>query len=349
MTAGEEVRFGVLLEAHRFHGQDDGEVLARTVGIAQAAEAAGFDEVWVTEHHFLKNTVSPSALAMAAYLLGVTARIRVGTAVTLLPLHSPVHVAEQAALLDQLSGGRFVLGAGRGQSGVAYDVIGGGHDHWRTGLAQALDLTLRAFRGEVSASSGLHSFPPVTTTPRPRMAGGPPVYVAAGSSSTVRLAAERGLPMLLYFDKDPQAKAEMVAEHAVLAAEAGHPGGPYEHASSVFAHVTDEPRLAGELMRGRARGFVALQSQVPDPERLTSAIAERLLGTHPVGTPTVCSDNLVRDITTSGCRRVLCQVETVGETDAVLANVARLARDVFPRVRRELAAREELIARAVSL
>jgi len=325
MLAEENVRFGVLLDAHRYGGQADADVLARTVEVARTAERAGFDDIWITEHHFVESTVSPSALALAAFLLGVTSRVHVGTAVTLLPMHSPVHVAEQAALLDHVSDGRFVLGVGRGQPLVEYDVIGEGMSHWRAGLSEALDLTLRAFHGEVHSDSGLYHFPSVTTVPIPRTLGGPPMYIAASSPSSVGIAAERGLPMLLYFDKDPAVKAEMVAEHARLAAEAGHATRGYPHAFTVYAHATDDPDLARNLILERARKIVSLQPDVPDPQELTTMIAEHLLASHPVGNQSVCVDNLVHNISNSGCRRVLCQVETIGDTDAILANVERLA------------------------
>ncbi|WP_169736707.1 LLM class flavin-dependent oxidoreductase [Pseudonocardia spinosispora] len=318
MSDDQEVRFGAFVFTSRYEGQSGAEVLACGVASAEAAEAAGFDDVWVTEHHFVPFGVNPSALTFAGYLLGRTNRVRVGTAVTILPLHSPVHVAEQAALLDHLSGGRFDLGVGRSQPVVDYEVIGRGVGYWQRGLPEALDLTLAALSGPVSADSGLYRFREVTPAPGPTEAGRTPVYLAATSPASVRLAATRGVPMLMFFDKDAEAKAGMIAEHGRLAESAGHPGSGYPHGMAVFAHVSDHADEARLAMRRTAQEYVRSNNEyqllldVPqriDPRRpeadLVEGLTESVLATHPLGTVQNCIDRLVDQIRISGCRRVL--------------------------------------------
>ena len=352
MTSDQELRIGAFVFTSRYQGQSAGEVLARGVATAEAAEACGFDDVWVTEHHFVPFGVNPSALTFAGYLLGQTTTVRVGTAVTVLPLHSPVHVAEQAALLDHLSGGRFELGVGRAQPVVDYEVIGRGVQYWQRGLPEALDLTLAALSGPVSADTDLYQFREVLAEPGPAFARPTPVTVAANSSASVQLAAARGLPMLLFFDKSAEAKAEMVAEHARLAAAAGHGGrsGRYPHGMALFAHVVDTDEQAGPVMRRAAAEFVrashhyqplldAPQRIDPDtPEtQMIDRLAEAALAEHPLGTPETCVERMVHQVRTSGCRRLLCQIEASGDHDTVLANVKRLGHEVLPEVRRRLA------------
>ncbi|MER7794112.1 LLM class flavin-dependent oxidoreductase [Streptomyces sp. NPDC097640] len=349
MTLADDVRFGILLSTHRSPGRTDAEVFRDTVALATCAEALGLDDLWVTEHHFGDAVIGSSALALAAFLMGRTDRITVGTAVTLLPLHHPIHVAEQAALLDQVSGGRFVLGVGRGQSTTEYEVIGRGVDHWRHGPAEALDLIRAAWAGEVSASSDLYAFAPITPTPAPLRRCGPPMYVAAGSAGTIRSAASRGLPMLLFFDKTSEAKAEMVALHAKLAAAAGHSSDGYDHAFLLFAHVTDSPARAHDLMADRARYLArdaAPQSasgenedpDAPQGEALIESVTERLLATQAVGDVETCVRRILRHIRTSGCSRVMFQVEPVAEPEDALPNLRRLAAEVLPAVRANLEA-----------
>ena len=98
------VRVGVFLLAARFPGQSEDEVLAATVQAAVAAERAGFDDVWLAEHHFMSYGICPSAVTLAGYVLGRTGRVDVGTAVSVLSAWHPVALAEQAALLDQVLG-----------------------------------------------------------------------------------------------------------------------------------------------------------------------------------------------------------------------------------------------------
>ncbi|QFU91021.1 LLM class flavin-dependent oxidoreductase [Amycolatopsis sp. YIM 10] len=341
MSAADSVRFGVLLGSHRDAGQSDTDVLRRSVALARQADALGVDDVWITEHHFLDSVVSPSSMALAAYLLGATERITVGTAVTLLPLHSPVHTAEQAALLDQVSGGRFVLGVGRGQPLVEYDVIGGGVEHWRSGMTGALDHTLAALDGKVPGPE------PLPLVPLPATPGGPPVYVAANSEDSVRLAAERGLPMLLYFDKDAATKALMIEDYRRFAGDAT---APADHAFALYTYLTETADEARELMRERARAMLKggnrdrMLIAMPDTrpsgaelEALTEEITDRLLAMHAVGDAETCVDRLVHNISVSGCHRVLCQVEPFGRTSAAPGVLDRLAREVFPAVRARLA------------
>ena len=143
-----------------------------------AAERAGFDDVWFAEHHFMSYGVCPSAVTLAAYVLGQTGRIRVGTAVSVLSVHHPVALAEQAALLDQVSGGRFWLGVGRGGPWVDLEVFGTGLGRYQTGFAEALDLLIAAMtRDRVRGAGPEFTFGEVPVVPRPRT---PPAPAAGG-------------------------------------------------------------------------------------------------------------------------------------------------------------------------
>ena len=75
---------------------------------------SGYDEIWLTEHHFAEDGYSPAILPIASAIAAVTKRIRIGTYLVLLPLHNAVRVAEDAATVDIISNGRFDLGLGQG-------------------------------------------------------------------------------------------------------------------------------------------------------------------------------------------------------------------------------------------
>lgn len=120
------MRVGTFVLAAQFPGQGQQEALHRAVRTAEAAEEAGLDSVWLAEHHFVPYGVCPSAVTLAALLLGRTRRLRVGTAVSVLPSAHPVALGEQAALLHVASGGRFTLGVGRGGPWVDLEVFGSG-------------------------------------------------------------------------------------------------------------------------------------------------------------------------------------------------------------------------------
>lgn len=220
------MRVGAFILAAQFPGQGQGEALHRAVRSAEVAEEAGLDAVWLAEHHFMPYGVCPSATTLAALLLGRTHRIGVGTSVSVLPTQHPVALGEQAALLHLISGGRFTLGVGRGGPWVDLEVFGTGLDAYEKHFPESLDLLLRWLREpRVGAAGERHSFREVAVVPRAceslEMPAGPPVVLACTSAGSVRLAAERGLPMLLGMHCGDEEKAEMVALWRRLSLAAG--------------------------------------------------------------------------------------------------------------------------------
>ena len=242
----------MLLLAARFPGQSDGEVLTATADAAVAAERAGFDDVWFAEHHFMSYGICPSAMTLAAFVLGRTARITVGTAVSVLSTSHPVALAEQAALLDHVSACRFRLGVGRGGPWVDLEVFGTGLERYEYGFAESLDLLLAALtQDQISAAGPTFAFQQVAVVPRPRTLPHPPLVVACTSPATAELAAERGLPMLLGMHTGDEDKQEMISGYTAEAARHGHP--PASHIGAVVAYVADT----------RADARRVLQTQLP--------------------------------------------------------------------------------------
>jgi alkanesulfonate monooxygenase SsuD/methylene tetrahydromethanopterin reductase-like flavin-dependent oxidoreductase (luciferase family) len=86
---------------------------ADQIAQTRLAEDLGYDEIWLTEHHFAEDGYSPAILPIASAIAAVTRRIRIGTYLVLLPLHNAVRVAEDAATIDIISNGRFDLGVGQ--------------------------------------------------------------------------------------------------------------------------------------------------------------------------------------------------------------------------------------------
>jgi alkanesulfonate monooxygenase SsuD/methylene tetrahydromethanopterin reductase-like flavin-dependent oxidoreductase (luciferase family) len=102
----------------------DAEVWAEELDMALQAESVGFESIWSVEHHFTDYTMCPDPVQFLTYLAGRTERVQLGTGVIVLPWHDPMRVAEQVTLLDNLSGGRLILGIGRGLARVEYEGFG---------------------------------------------------------------------------------------------------------------------------------------------------------------------------------------------------------------------------------
>ena len=338
MTAA-GIRVGVLLLAARFPGQSDDAVLAATVNAAVVAERAGFDDVWFAEHHFMSYGVCPSAVTMAAFALGRTTRIRVGTAVSVLSTTHPVALAEQAALLEQISGGRFWLGVGRGGPWVDLEVFGTGLARYESGFAESLDLLLAALtQDRVAAAGPLFAFREVTMVPRPRASPDPPLVVACVSAGTAELAATRGLPMLLGMHTGDDAKLEMIGHYRAAAAQHGHPAA--SHIGAVVAYVADTRAEAQRVLRERLPRWLrpGLAGYVPvdgrsRPARDPVEYAEMLCRIHPVGTAADCADIMAVTVARTGIRHLLLMVEGAGDPVATMENIARIGADVLPRLR----------------
>ncbi|WP_371625946.1 LLM class flavin-dependent oxidoreductase [Streptomyces sp. NBC_01116] len=346
------MRIGTFVLAAQFPGQGPGEALHRAVRSTEAAEESGLDSVWLAEHHFVPYGVCPSATTLAALLLGRTRRIRVGTAVSVLPNHHPVALAEQAALLHLTSGGRFSLGVGRGGPWVDLEVFGGGLDAYENGFPEALGLVLDWLRKPRVAGRGeRYGFREVAVVPRadelwegPADAGpggtGPEVVVACTSPKSVRLAARQALPMLLGMHCGDEEKAEMVALWRTAAREAGHPPEVVEGAAHVSAGVAQIEDGAGEAtemlvksMPGWLRQGLDAHVTVDERHRVMRdpvAYTELLCGLHPVGPPRLAADRLAATAERTGITRFALLVEGSGDLVATEENVRRLGADVLP-------------------
>src|SRR5260370_14728403 len=120
------MRVGVGMSGGWGPGDDtrsDRELYRDAVERCVAAEEAGFDSVWVSEHHFVDDSYMPSLLVMCAAIAEATQRVLIGTGVLLAPLIDPIRLAEDAATVDLISGGRLILGLGAGWRNEEFEVF----------------------------------------------------------------------------------------------------------------------------------------------------------------------------------------------------------------------------------
>src|SRR5690606_39171419 len=103
------------------NARSDREVYEKELALGDQAEALGFDSLWSVEHHFTDYTMCPDVVQFLSYFAGRTKNIQLGSAVIVLPWHDPVRVAEEVSMLDNMSGGRMILGIGRGLGRVEFE------------------------------------------------------------------------------------------------------------------------------------------------------------------------------------------------------------------------------------
>ncbi|MEV0645251.1 LLM class flavin-dependent oxidoreductase [Phytomonospora sp. NPDC050363] len=331
------MRLELFLAGAKFPGVTAGEALARTVSHGVTAERAGLDGVWLAEHHFISYGVCPSATVAAGNLLGRTERITVGTAACVLSNRSPVALGEEAVALDAMSGGRFRLGVARGGPWVDLEVFGTGIERFAEGFGESLDVLCDWVSGKprVAADGRFFRFREVAVVPKP--AAPLPVWVAATSTSTVDLAARRGLPLLLGVHIGDAAKAELLDRYRETAEMFGHDAGTAPHAAAYLCHVADSREKAAAEVRAAMPGWIGAGvaeyvriDGSAGPARDPAAYVETLIGMHPVGTPEHCAEVLSRSAERTGVQHALLMVEGAGGFEATGTTIERIGAEVAP-------------------
>jgi alkanesulfonate monooxygenase SsuD/methylene tetrahydromethanopterin reductase-like flavin-dependent oxidoreductase (luciferase family) len=228
------VRFGIFYEHQLPRPWADGDerrLLENALEQVELADRLGFDYVWEVEHHFLEEYSHSSApevfLAAASQR---TRNIRLGHGIVALPpaYNHPARVAERAATLDLVSGGRLDLGTGETSSSMELDGFGVERSSKREQWSEALSVIARMFvETPFAGHAGPYVNVPVrNVVPKPLQKPHPPLWVACSRRETIHLAAERGIGALSFaFVEAAEAKAWVDDYYATIASEACVPAG----------------------------------------------------------------------------------------------------------------------------
>lgn len=193
------MRFGLFGGAARAPGQSgDSLSYGRFIDYVVEAEQLGFESIFLVEHHFTGGGQVSASLNLLSYLAGRTSRMRLGTAVTVMPWHHPLLLAEQAATVDLVSNGRLDFGVGRGYRANEFHGFRIDPAEAQARFEEALGLVMKSWtsRERFSHDGRFWSFRDVIVEPFPVQAP-PPIWVAAGSEGSVRQAAKTGQRLLL--------------------------------------------------------------------------------------------------------------------------------------------------------
>lgn len=192
------MEFGLFAEQTR-SGANQEEAFREMFDLADASEAWGLDVFWVAE--MLLNparSVLSAPLLVASWIVARTKRMRVGTAVQLLPLNHPLRVAGEVTTLDHMSQGRFDFGIGRSGSPRAYDALGVPYAESQERFFEALEILVEAWKGERFSYEGkFYRFTDAAVAPRPYRRPHPPLRMAATTPETFPRVARMGLPIFV--------------------------------------------------------------------------------------------------------------------------------------------------------
>lgn len=242
------MRFGLQVDFRNppEFGRRDSEIYAGTLDNISHAEDIGFDDVWLSEHHFADDGYCPSPLVAGAAIAARTRRIGIGQSVLLLPLHNPLRIAEDGAVVDLISGGRFLLGVGLGYRDVEFQALGVDRSQRASILEEAVEVIKRAWTEPEVRFHGRHfDYDGVPVRPYPHQKPRPEIWVGGLTRPAVHRAARiadgliaggrrafrwyvegliaagrdasrpriAGLPLYQFVDDDPERLRQQVAPH----------------------------------------------------------------------------------------------------------------------------------------
>lgn len=188
-------------------------------------DQTGYDAVWLAEHHFSTYSVCPSVHIMGTHVAAHTKRLRIGTAVSLASFYHPLRLAEEVALLDQVSGGRVNWGAGRGFDPTEHRAFGVEPKDSYPKFRENVEIVLKAWQDEkVNHHGRFWTFEDIEVLPKPRQ-DPMPVWLAASSENALDWAGEKGFSILLGPHATHAETAGKRKYYEGKLAEAGHPVG----------------------------------------------------------------------------------------------------------------------------
>src|SRR4029077_1487884 len=194
-------------------GPETGQGFRDYLDYAVEAEALGYRSSFLVEHHFTGwNQISATLMLQTALAMRTTT-LRLGTAVIVLPWHNPVLLAEQAATLDLISGGRLDFGVGKGYRHSEFHGFQIAPEEAEARFDETVALMIRAWttRERFSHRGRFWNFADIVVEPPPAQKPHPPLWVAAGSAASIRRAAARGFNLILDQYAGAQALGERIA------------------------------------------------------------------------------------------------------------------------------------------
>ena len=266
---------------------------------AAAAEASGWDGCFITEHHQQPDGYLPSPLLMAAMIGARTRRLKIGTCVLLMPLHHPVHVAEDCAIIDLATKGRLVLSLGVGYQPPDFAAFGVPVEERAARTNESIDIIRRAWTGERFSFAGKHfQLKDALIRPRPARPAGPPIWIAGWTPPGLRRAGRLADGWIA----DPVQSLPVIKQFAEGYRQAAAKHGRKPFICLMRDAIIAPSFAAAEAMSGPTmvthRFYFEYKAYVPDeylkdvkrPEELTFAKAakDRLI----VGSPDQCLEQL---------------------------------------------------------
>jgi alkanesulfonate monooxygenase SsuD/methylene tetrahydromethanopterin reductase-like flavin-dependent oxidoreductase (luciferase family) len=315
-------------------GMSNEKLYAEILEQVKWLDQIGADLVWFTEHHFVDDSYLPSWVPWAGAMASVTKHVRFGTDICLMPFNHPVRLAEDLAVLDNISGGRVELGVGMGYAPHEFRGFGIPMPRRVSLMDEGIEILQHCFTGERFSYTGKrYQLEDVRITPGYVQPGGPPLFVAAMSKAGAERAARYGTHFL------PQGPKSVCEDWASGVRNAGR--NPLDHRIGIIRNVvvTDpdsalaQQVIAGERYRMKlyAKFFAEGGQPLAKPE---DTIPQRYI----IGNVDHCVAELVKFVREFGLTDIVSSGSSPGVLPAQLADsMQALFTQVAPRVKAQLA------------
>lgn len=237
------------------------------------AEELGFDSIWIGEHHFCRY-ICPSPQIVAGAIAQRTKKMRIGTAIALLPHHDPIRLAEDYAMVDLLSGGRLDFGVGRGFIKHTYDGFNQDMGESRERFNECLDIIEGLWRQPNFSYEGkFYRLNDVAMLPRPVQRPTPPVFMAAAvSPESFTAAGERGHSIMLApFFQSRGALKENVQLYKETLQRCGYSSDKVDICAGYHSFVDETPELARSKWEDHYMRYLHFVGGLVNPSEYTSS------------------------------------------------------------------------------
>ena len=235
----------------------------QVAAMARLAESVGLDSLWLGDHLLYDLPAGRrgpwEAWSMLAALAAVTERVELGLLVAALPFHNPAILAKKAATVDEISGGRLILGVGAGWNQVEFEAFGLPYDRRIARFAEAFTIVRTLLsEGRIDFRGEFHTLVDCELLPRPTRPGGPPLLIGSNGPRMLALT----LPYVSAwnswysdFDNDPARLAPLIAKIDAACVDAGRPTEEIAKTVAVYIGFTDTPsrRTGGRPLVGHGR------------------------------------------------------------------------------------------------
>lgn len=233
----------------------DKQVYEEDLFLALQAESLGFESIWSVEHHFSDYTMCPDVIQFLTYMAGATSTVQLGSMVCVLPWHDPLRVAEQVSMLDNLSGGRMILGIGRGTGRREFEGYRTEMSTARLRFQESAAMILGALETGVAEYEGeLIQQPKVEIRPRPFKSFRGRTYAAAISPESARIMAEMGVGILIVPQKPWKTVERELADYRRTFRETTGEIAPPPIVAG-WTYVDEDPSRAEEMARKYIGGY----------------------------------------------------------------------------------------------